>query len=103
MDKADFPEQDSYDVCVQWISDLFDEAAGMLPAEQTSTAYGRATSVAAKALKSRLWLYAASPLFNGNSEYYANFVSKVDGRHLISQTYSEAKWGKGGFRSRGGH
>ena len=66
----------------------------MLPAEQTSTAYGRATSVAAKALKSRLWLYAASPLFNGNSEYYANFVSKVDGRHLISQTYSEAKWEK---------
>ena len=94
MDKADFPERDSYDVCVQWISDLFDEAAGMLPAEQPSTAYGRATSVAAKALKSRLWLYAASPLFNGNSEYYANFVSKVDGRHLISQTYSEAKWEK---------
>lgn len=94
MDKADFPERDSYDVCVQWISDLFDEAARMLPAEQTSTAYGRATSVAAKALKSRLWLYAASPLFNGNSEYYANFVSKVDGRHLISQTYSEAKWEK---------
>jgi len=31
MDKADFPERDSYDVCVQWISDLFDEAAGMLP------------------------------------------------------------------------
>ena len=41
-----------------------------------------------------MWLYAASPLFNGNSEYYANFVSKVDGRHLISQTYSEAKWEK---------
>lgn len=92
MDKADFPERESYDVCVQWISDLFDEAAGMLPAEQTSTAYGRATSVAAKALKSRLWLYAASPLFNGNSEFYSNFVSKIDGRHLISQSYSEAKW-----------
>ena len=92
MDKADFPERESYDVCVEWISDLFDEASTLLPAEQTSTAYGRATSVAAKALKSRLWLYAASPLFNGNSEYYADFVSKVDGRHLISQTYSAAKW-----------
>ena len=77
---------------MEWISDLFDEASTLLPAEQTSTAYGRATSVAAKALKSRLWLYAASPLFNGNSEYYADFVSKVDGRHLISQTYSAAKW-----------
>ena len=60
MDKADFPERESYDVCVEWISDLFDEASTLLPAEQTSTADGRATSVAAKALKSRLWLYAAS-------------------------------------------
>lgn len=92
MDKSDFPERESYDVCVEWISNLFDEAAALLPAEQISTAYGRATSVAAKALKSRLWLYAASPLFNGNSEYYADFVSKVDGRHLISQSYSAEKW-----------
>lgn len=94
MDKADFPERESYDVCVEWISALFDEAAALLPPEQTSTAYGRATSVAAKAMKSRLWLYAASPLFNGNSEYYSDFVSKVDGRHLISQSYSAEKWEK---------
>ncbi len=92
MDKADFPERESYDVCVKWIANLFDEAAQMLPAEQTSSAYGRATSVAAKAIKSRMLLYAASPLFNGNSEYYSNFVSKVDGRHLISQEYSAEKW-----------
>ena len=47
MDKEDFPERESYDVCVDWIAALFDEAAEMLPADQTSTAYGRATSVAA--------------------------------------------------------
>lgn len=92
MDKKDFPERDDFDTCVNWIADLFDEAAGMLPVEQTSTAYGRATSVAAKAMKSRLLLYAASPLFNGNSEYYADFKSKLDGRNLISQTYDEKKW-----------
>lgn len=92
MDKAEFPERESYDVCVNWIADLFDEAASLLPEEQISTAYGRATSIGAKALKSRLLLYAASPLFNGNSEYYSNFVSKIDGRHLISQEYSPKKW-----------
>lgn len=94
MNKADFPERESYDVCVEWIAALFDEAATLLPSEQTSTAYGRATSIAAKAMKSRLLLYAASPLFNGNSEYYSGFVSKIDGRHLISQIYSDEKWEK---------
>lgn len=94
MATSDFPERDTYDDCVQWISDLFDEAATLLPTEQRSIAYGRATSVAAKAIKSRMLLYAASPLFNGNSEYYSEFVSKVDGRPLISQTYSPEKWEK---------
>lgn len=94
IDKSQFPERESYDVCVDWIAALFDEAAAMLPAERLSTAYGRATSVACKALKSRLMLYAASPLFNGNTEYYASFVSKVDGRNLISQDYSADKWRK---------
>lgn len=100
MDKEDFPERESYDVCVDWIAALFDEAAEMLPADQTSTAYGRATSVAAKAIKSRMLLYAASPLFNGNSEYYSGFVSKIDGRHLISQTYSEEKWRRAAVAAR---
>ena len=42
------------------------------------------------ALKSRVLLYAASPLVNGNQEY-AGFTNK-DGKQLISQQYNPAKW-----------
>lgn len=55
--------------------------------------YGRATQAAARALQSRLLLYAASPLYNGNTDYekYAYFKSK-DGEPLFNPTYSEKKW-----------
>lgn len=38
-------------------------------------------------------LYAASPLFNGNSEYYSDFKNK-DGEQLISLQYDKEKWKK---------
>lgn len=82
-----------YDECVQWVCDLFDSAASRLPATRTGTEYGLATSVAAKALKARLLLYAASPLFNGNTEYYSDFVDK-DGNPLMPLAYDENKWKK---------
>lgn len=55
--------------------------------------FGRATKHVARALRSRVHLYAASPLFNGNSEFYSNFVDE-NGKHLISQTYDVKKWEK---------
>ncbi len=48
--------------------------------------------LAALALKSRVYLYAASPLYNGNTEMYADFRSPLDGRQLIAQEKSQAKW-----------
>ena len=83
----------SYDESVQWVCDLFDDVATRLPATRSGSEYGLATSVAAKALKARLLLYAASPLFNGNTEYYNDFVDK-NGTHLVSQTYDATKWKK---------
>ena len=79
--------------CVQWTCDMFDDAAGRLPATRTGSEYGLATSVAAKALKARLLLYAASPLFNGNTEYYSDFVN-TDGSSLMPLSYDENKWKK---------
>ncbi len=46
----------------------------------------------ALAVKARLLLYAASPLYNGNSDY-ANFKNQ-DGKVLINQTYDQQKWKK---------
>lgn len=58
-----------YDECVAWVAGLFDDAAARLPETREGNEYGLATSTAAKAFKARLLLYAASPLFNGNSDY----------------------------------
>lgn len=87
-----FPERSSYDEVVEFINAKLDEAIPNLPVTQNSTDYGRATKDVALALKSRMYLYAASPLFNGNSSMYSDFKSTLDGRHLISQTYSTEKW-----------
>lgn len=51
---------------------------------------GRATSMAALGLRSRVLLYIASPLYNGNTDM-ASFRD-VDGTPLISQTYDPEKW-----------
>jgi hypothetical protein len=63
----------------------------MLPATVTSTELGRATSVVCKSIKARMLLYAASPLFNGNSEFYSNFKNH-DGKPLMNLTYDVNKW-----------
>lgn len=54
----------SYKDCVDFMVSELDQAVKELPAVWSGDNYGRATSVAAKALKSRILLYAASPLMN---------------------------------------
>lgn len=87
-----YPKRSPYDSCVNFIADLLDQAATNLPATVSSqNELGRATSIMTKALKARLLLYAASPLFNGNSEYYSNFKNN-DGGQLMNLTYDGTKW-----------
>lgn len=82
-----------YDECVDYVCQMLDEAAEGLPATRVNEHYGLATSVAAKAIKARMLLYAASPLFNGNSEFYADFKDK-NGNALMPLTYDAGKWQK---------
>lgn len=67
-----------------------DTAASLLPMTYTADEDGRATKAAALALKSRLLLYMASPLYNGNPDY-ANLTNK-DGTHLFPASYNKDKW-----------
>lgn len=53
----------SFRACVNYIASECDSAAAYLPRTQTGANYGRASAGACLALKSRLLLYAASPLF----------------------------------------
>ncbi|MGO3707899.1 MAG: RagB/SusD family nutrient uptake outer membrane protein [Mesonia hippocampi] len=83
----------SFDECVNYIVEELDQAAKDLPLHFTSQPnqeYGRATQLMCMAVKSRLLLYAASPLYNGNSDYSS--FTNPDGTSLINTSYDANKW-----------
>ncbi|MCG8305751.1 MAG: RagB/SusD family nutrient uptake outer membrane protein, partial [Cytophagales bacterium] len=84
--------RDPVDEVAEYIVALCNEAIPDLPLviDDTGQELGRATSPVAAAIKARVLMTVASPLFNGNADY-ANFVNK-DGKALINTTYDEAKW-----------
>lgn len=88
---SEYAMRSPYDECVDFICEKFDEAAADLPASRAQIEYGLATSVAAKALKAKILLYAASPLYNGNSDFYSDFKD-ANGTLLISTSYDQTKW-----------
>jgi hypothetical protein len=57
-------KRSTYKECVDYIISECDYAASVLPLVQTGSLYGRISKGACLALKSRVLLYAASPLFN---------------------------------------
>ncbi|WP_203235068.1 RagB/SusD family nutrient uptake outer membrane protein [Mucilaginibacter terrigena] len=59
--------RNTYEECVNYIISECDAAAQDLPNAQSGVDYGRASKGACLALKARVLLYAASPLFNGQS------------------------------------
>ncbi|MFT3935725.1 MAG: RagB/SusD family nutrient uptake outer membrane protein [Chitinophagaceae bacterium] len=82
--------------CFTQILKDFDSAAALLPAKWANggTDYGRFTSAAALAMKSRVTLYAASPLFNndwdntGNAKWQAALKAGLDAEtYLTSNGY----------------
>jgi hypothetical protein len=80
------------DESVNYIVQTIDDAILDLPVrELSSNDLGRIDQVIAKSIKSRVLLYAASPLFNGNSEMYSGFVNE-DGEHYFNQAYDQTKW-----------
>jgi hypothetical protein len=90
-DEAQVPRQ-SVDSVVNYITALLDEAAADLPAEITNRAseLGRITQPIALAIKARVLVTAASPLFNGNIDYSS--VKSFDGSLLFNPAYDAGKW-----------
>ena len=87
-----YKPRNTFDECVDFIVECFDKAIEMLPPRQQNIRwYGRASAAAAHGFKVRTLLFAASPLFNGNSEFYSR-LRNSDGTYLVSQTYDPAKW-----------
>ena len=80
------------DTCFKEIINLLDEAAEYVPMHsQRMSNYGHTFCLEALyALKAKVLLYAASPLFNGNA-FYSDFKNK-DGELLFNSTYDRNKW-----------
>lgn len=60
-------KRNNYADCVSYILSELNFAASVLPIDHTPQNYGRITKGACLALKTRVLLFAASPLFNGGS------------------------------------
>ncbi|MEI6142666.1 MAG: RagB/SusD family nutrient uptake outer membrane protein [Mariniphaga sp.] len=81
------------DKVVKYVADLMKEAASGLPnaAEVVEgTEAGRIDKLGALAMRAEVLLFAASPLFNGNTDY-ANMIDNK-GTVLFPQTYDANKW-----------
>ena len=84
----------SVDEAFDYVIRLIDEAIPDLPLaiEERSFECGRVTLCAALAVKAKIAVTAASPLFNGN-EAYSSFKDR-QGKLLISDVYEHEKWAK---------
>jgi hypothetical protein len=80
------------DSVVNYIANLLDKAAENLPMKITDVANetGRITKPIALAVKARVLVMAASPLYNGNSDFAS--LKNTDGQLLFSGAYSVEKW-----------
>lgn len=82
------------DECVDYIVELLDEAIADLPPVllDPPTEQGRFDQTIAKSIKAKVLAHAASPLFNGNTDY-AGWVDKR-GKQMINPNYDPTKWEK---------
>ena len=85
-------ERNTYDECIQFITDEFKQCSRLLPSVRQPNTLGQPTKGAALAVRAKVFIFAASPLYNGNTEY-ATFLNAA-GQPLISQIYDEEKWAK---------
>ncbi|MBE8713853.1 RagB/SusD family nutrient uptake outer membrane protein [Sphingobacterium hungaricum] len=77
--------------CFDYILGLMNEAIPTLTERATSNNLGQIDQVAAKAIKARVLFFRASPFFNGNREYFGDFMDK-DGEPFFSLTPDNEKW-----------
>jgi len=84
------PVDDVFDYIIELIEEAEFNLLEEVKIEQSEL--GRITLPIALAVKAKILVYAASPLFNGNEEY-ASFVGR-DGKALFNPEYQREKWQK---------
>lgn len=85
-------KRNTYKECIDYVVKELDEAVKNLPTSLVLEAsdYGRVTSGACKALKARVLVTAASPLYNGKSTGTGSIVPLI----AYSPTYDQSLWQK---------
>lgn len=98
---SEMPGRSHYDYVTDYIVRMLDECMPDLLDRQTGSDWGRADKMVAKAIKARVLLYAASPLWNGNDLFETkwgwkntNYETPGYGYELVSKTYDSNKWVK---------
>ncbi len=85
--------RNTHDECVDFITKELALAAKDLPASlRDSRNLVRPTKGAALAARAKVYLYAASPLYNGNADM--GDLADDKGKQLIAQQYNEEKWAR---------
>ncbi|MCA5005187.1 RagB/SusD family nutrient uptake outer membrane protein [Sphingobacterium bovistauri] len=86
------PYREKVDDVIDYIVGTIDEAAVDLPeiVDMPMTDAGRITKIAALGIKAKVLLTAASPLYNGNSDY-TNFKDH-NGENFFNPVYDANKW-----------
>ncbi|RCH55191.1 RagB/SusD family nutrient uptake outer membrane protein [Mucilaginibacter hurinus] len=90
-------KRNTYDEVLEYIITECDAAAAVLPFEQSGQTYGRASGGACMALKARVLLYSASPLFNEDSGIAGDSplsIASAEVKPLVGHTSgtSQARW-----------
>lgn len=74
-----------------FILDLINEAMPDLKERALENDLGQVDQIAAKAMKARILVYQASPFFNGNMEFFGDFVNE-NGEPFFPLAYDKEKW-----------
>ena len=98
LPKDQIPGRSHFDACVDYVVNLCDEVYPDLEKnfDNNSRYYGRATKMAAKMLKAKVLVLAASPLWNGSfpDKSWKNdkYQTPGYGYELVSKVYDPQKW-----------
>ena len=98
LPKEQIPGRSHFDACVDYVVNLCDEVYPDLEKnfDNNLRYYGRATKMAAKMLKAKVLVLAASPLWNGSfpDKSWKNdkYQTPGYGYELVSKVYDPQKW-----------
>lgn len=85
--------RNSMDECTEYVCSEMATAAAVLPLTRTKTNLIRPTKGAALSIRAKMYILAASPLFNSVETPIYNLVDNK-GKKLVSNEYTEEKWAK---------